>query len=139
MSKIKRSVSVLMAVLMIGSMAAPATAHEAARKPQGYVPIVALWQNLQQVQATISASGRTVSPRVTATATNSSQRITGTMFLERQSGTRWVSVASWSVSGTGRLVETRHVTGTAGGTYRTRVVVTAGSDRVERISSSVRV
>jgi len=150
MSKFKYAVSIFVAVIMIGSgVAAPMTAQ--ARTAERVPPspqmehdllpqiITPFWQNVTTAQVSISASGRTLRPGLAVTAATSNQRISGTLFLERQSGNSWVRVTSWAVSGTGTLRDTRTFTGTAGGTYRARIVVTVGSDRIERISSSVRV
>jgi len=140
MSKLKRVVSVLMVtVLMVGSMATPAAAQAQSSELLGYISIAPLWQNTTSAQVMISASGRTLNPGVAVTATNSNQRITGTLFLERQSGNSWVRVASWSVSGTGTVRDGRTFTSPNGGTYRARLSVTVGTDRIEQTSWSVRV
>ena len=158
MSKFKFAASILMAIVMVATLSAPLSAHAATSTPEeliwlpvevvgspliplnppaGIIEIAPFWQNVSSAQVSISASGRTLRPGLAIVATNSNQRITGTLFLERRSGSTWVNVTSWSVSGTGRLMENKSYTGTTGVTYRARIVVTVGSDRIERTSSSV--
>ena len=138
MSKFKKMVSILIVVSLIACVTAPMKAQSSEIEPQSPVIITPFWQYISSAQAGISASGTTVTPSVSVTAASSTQRLSGTLFLERQSGSTWVRVTSWSVSGTGTLRESRSFNGTAGVTYRARFVVTAGTESVERTSSSLR-
>jgi len=138
MSKIRIITSIFAAVLVIGITAAPMPTDAATYLLPTFVNIAPHWVNTSTAQASISASGRTVSPSVAVTATNNNHSIIGTLFLEKQSGDLWISVTSWPVSGTGRLREIRSFTGTTGSTYRARFVVHVAGERIERTSSSVR-
>lgn len=138
MSKIGIISGILAAVLVVGSTAAPLPTDAATYVLPTSVSITPQWVNTSTAQAGISALGRTLSPSVAVTATNSNYSIIGTLFLEMQSGDLWISVTSWSVTGTGRLREIRNYTGAVGSTYRARFVVHVAGERVERASSSIR-
>ena len=76
-------------------------------------------------------------PEDQVAAHSSSTRISGTMFLERYTNGSWRSVQSWAVSGTGVATANRTATASVGGTYRTRILVTVGSERIERVSGTM--
>ena len=141
MSKLIRRVGIFaMVLLLASSVGVPMTVQaQAIALEHPPIMIAPLWENVSSAQVAISASGTTLRPGLAVVARNNSQIISGTLFLERQSGNSWVRVTSWAVSGTGRLTENRTWTGTTGGTYRARIVVTAGVDRIERISTTVRI
>jgi len=137
----------MVTVLAISMLVAPASA-------QNPVPIFAggnieyerispnlispFWSETSMAVARISASNRTITSTAQVVAHHSTTRISGTMFLEENRNGTWRSVASWSISGTGVLTANRTFTGTSGVTYRTRIVVTVGSERIERVSGAVR-
>jgi hypothetical protein len=50
---------------------------------------------------------------------------------------RWVSVSSWSFSGTGSIVQYKNYTGLPGNTYRTRVSANVNGERVSNTSRSI--
>jgi len=100
--------------------------------------VVPAWSETSTAMARISTSGTTVFPSMHVRAINSATRISGTMILEESRNGSWVSVATWTVSATGVLNVERTFFGTSGTTYRTRFVVTVGSERIERTSASVR-
>jgi hypothetical protein len=92
--------------------------------------------NITSVDVTLTTSGTTLNPGVLVAATNSNININGTLYLEKLSGSKWVSVTSWSVSGTGVLNTSKNFTGTSGTTYRSRFAGTAGTDKVDQASAS---
>ena len=100
--------------------------------------VVPAWSETSTAMARISTCGTTVFPSMHVRAINSATRISGTMILEESRNGSWVSAASWAVSATGVLNIERTFSGTSGTTYRTRFVVTVGSERIERTSASVR-
>ena len=55
--------------------------------------------------------------------------------LEKKSGSSWSPVTSWPIDTTGTVSLTKTYTGTAGVTYRTRVVVTTGADKIDVASN----
>ena len=59
----------------------------------------------------------------------------GTLYLEKKVGNGWTPVTSWSIDGTGSVSITKTYTGTMGITYRTRVVVTTGVDKIDATST----
>lgn len=97
--------------------------------------ITPYWQNIATVHALISSTGTTLEPGAQVIATSSSAKITGTLYLEKKSGSSWTRVTSWSVSGTGILAVSKSYSGTAGNTYRSRIVATVNGERVELSSS----
>ena len=100
--------------------------------------ITPFWQETRSAVAMINLSGRTITSSMSVAAHSSATRISGTMFLERNVNGSWTSVQSWAVSGTGVLNASRTATATVGGSYRTRFVVTVGSERIERTSNTIR-
>lgn len=97
------------------------------------------WTNIADISPRISGSGRTVYPEVYARAKSSTAKITGTMYLEEDTASGWEIVRSWSLSGTGSLTASESYTGDFGTTYRTRVVITIGSESAEAESEGYRV
>ena len=57
------------------------------------------------------------------------------LYLEKKVGNGWTPVTSWSIDGTGSVSITKTYTGTMGITYRTRVVVTTGVDKIDATST----
>jgi len=100
--------------------------------------VVPAWSETSTAIARISTSGTTVFPSMHVRAISSATRISGTMFLEESRNGSWASVASWAVSGIGVINAERTFSGMSGTMYRTRFVVTVGSERIERTSASVR-
>lgn len=86
--------------------------------------------------ANISKSGSNVIPEIIVKALKTTTKISGTLYLEKLESGSWKPVTSWSVSGTGTLSTYKTYPGTSGVTYRSRIVVTVGSEKIERSSSS---
>ena len=87
------------------------------------------------VVPSISISGKTVSASLYISPKKPTIATTGTLYLEKKSGSSWTSVASWAINTTGTVNMTKTYRGTSGVTYRTRVVVTVGVDSIDVVSS----
>ena len=101
-----------------------------------YKVINPLWDNISGISPSISAEGTTLYPEVYIKAKNSSSSISGTMYLEKYSSGRWISVTSWSLKGTGNVFLSKNYRGASGVKYRTRVVVTVDGEKAEAISGT---
>jgi len=99
--------------------------------------ILPAWTSTTDITAYLTSSANNLSPEINVTAKNPSYRISGTMYLERYSSGRWVSVSSWSFSGTGSIVQYKNYTGLPGNTYRTRVSANVNGERVSNTSRSI--
>ena len=99
--------------------------------------VTPFWANVSDITAKISKSGKTLYSKANINAKSSSAKITGTIYLEKYSGSSWTNVTSWSISGTGNLSVEKNYTGTTGTQYRTRVVATVDGEQVSATSSSI--
>ncbi len=95
------------------------------------------WSEALNVNATLSVSGNTLKSEAQITAITSSNKITGTMYLQKYSNGRWVNVTSWKISGTGEVDLKRSYKGTSGVTYRTKVVVKVGTENIIEYSNEM--
>ena len=76
---------------------------------------------------------RTASIR--ASTKKSTTKTSGALCFEKKSGNGWTPVASWDIDETGSVSITKTYNGTTGVTYRTRVVVTIGTDKIDVASN----
>lgn len=93
------------------------------------------WESTNVVVPSISISGKQISVSVYISPKKSTTATTGTLYLEKKSGNGWAPVASWPIDETGSVSITKTYNGTAGVTYRTRVVVTTGADKIDATST----
>lgn len=134
MFKKKTGALILAAVMAVCAMSTTALA---AQPPNvGQQEITPYWLNADTARATITASGSTVKPGAIFQAKDSTVDIDGTLYLEVKSGGSWEEVDSWSIGGTGSLSVIKSYTGAASGTYRSRAVVTVGTEEIEVVSAS---
>lgn len=132
----KKSLMVALSLLIaLVLMTTPVLAAQP-QKNFGEEIITPFWTNTASAQANLSTSNLTLKPSVYILAYNTSTSITGTLYLEKKSGTSWVTVTSWSISGTGSLTASKSYTGVAGTTYRARAAVSVGGESVECTSGS---
>lgn len=136
--KLKRtSMLVCSLVMVMTMMVTPALAAQ----PKGVISsgsgmiITPFWTNTASAQANISSSNQILKPSTYISAKSSSTKISGTLYLEKKSGSSWQSVTSWSISGTGSITASKSYTGKAGTIYRARVVVSVGGENVECTSA----
>jgi len=121
----------------VGLMAVPAYAVEkpfptsAVASSQWITPF---WVDVNEVIADISSSGKTLYPEVYIKAKSTSAKITGTLYLEKYSSGKWKKVTSWSISGTGSLLQSESYSGSSGTSYRTRVEAEVGGESVDSTS-----
>ncbi|CAK7061849.1 hypothetical protein CIW83_20590 [Tissierella sp. P1] len=102
-----------------------------------YHIITPFWNSISDISPDISAEGTTVYSEVYVKAKSSSGSISGTMYLEKYTSSRWTTVTSWSLKGTGSAFASKSYRGTLGTEYRTRVVVTVDGERAEAISGTL--
>ena len=93
------------------------------------------WNSTSMVSPTISISDKKISASVIIAPKKQSTASKGTLYLEKKSGRSWKPVASWPINATGTVSLTKPYTGKSGATYRTRVVVTTGADKIDRTSA----
>ena len=133
----KASIFALFLVLVMSIMCTPALAAQPSDTglSGGDIIITPYWTKTNAAQATISVSDRVLKPSAYVSAKSTSTEITGTLYLEKKSGSSWSVVTSWDVSGTGILLASKSYTGTSGTVYRSRLVVSVGGEYVECASS----
>jgi len=144
----KKLVVCLMVLVVISSMALPASAAEhrvvesnnITINGANYVGIVPFWANTASASAGIAINQKTINASAVIIAQSTSASIKGTLYLEKYSGGKWVTVTSWSYTGTGSAMVGKTYTGTSGVTYRTRTTATitanGRSETVECVSAS---
>lgn len=98
--------------------------------------ITPYWNNINEVSPSISSSEHTLYSEVYVKAKSKSAKISGTMYLENYGSRQWIKVASWKISGVGSMLASKSYTGKTGEEYRTRVVVTVVSEKVDAVSKS---
>lgn len=136
----KASLLVSSLVIAISLMSTPALAAQ----PQATVLcdsrtiITPFWTNTASAQANISSSNQTLKPSTYISAKSSTTKISGTLYLEKKSGSSWQNVTSWSISGTGSIAASKSYTGTSGTIYRARAVVSVGGESVECTSAEIK-
>lgn len=59
----------------------------------------------------------------------------GNLFLEKKEDNGWKIVSTWAINTTGTVNMVKNYRGTTGITYRARVVVTTGSDKIDAVST----
>lgn len=139
MAKKEIVILALTAALLMTTHAIPASAAENA--PDGVSQttstqvITPRWESTNTVVPLISISGKKISVSVVIEPKKSTISSVGTLYLEKKAGSSWSPVTSWPIDETGSVSITKTYTGTAGVTYRTRVVVTTGSDKIDATST----
>lgn len=99
--------------------------------------IVRRWANTTMVIPSISNSGSSISVSVLITPKSKTEKSKGTLYLQKYSGRSWETVKSWSIKDSGTVEITKSYTGKSKVKYRTKVVVTTGSDEITATSSEV--
>ena len=99
------------------------------------VPASAASNAPESMSQTGSIYGKQISVSVYISPKKSTTSSVGTLYLEKKVGNGWTPVTSWSIDGTGSVSITKTYTGTMGITYRTRVVVTTGVDKIDATST----
>lgn len=128
----------LTATLLLSIHVMPVSAAENAPDtfPTTSAQSIALrWESTKTVFPSITVSGKQISVSVYISPINSKTTTTGTLYLEKKSRNGWTSVTSWPIDVTGKVDITKTYRGTAGVTYRTRVVVTTGVDEIDVASN----
>ena len=126
-------------VIWVTAHAVPASAASNAPESMSQTgsiqTITPRWESTNVVVPSISISGKQISVSVYISPKKSTTSSVGTLYLEKKVGNGWTPVTSWSIDGTGSVSITKTYTGTMGITYRTRVVVTTGVDKIDATST----
>ena len=129
----------LTTALLMTAHAVPASAASNAPESMSQTgsiqTITPRWESNNVVVPSISISGKQISVSVYISPKKSTTSSVGTLYLEKKVGNGWTPVTSWSIDGTGSVSITKTYTGTMGITYRTRVVVTTGVDKIDATST----
>ena len=129
----------LTTALLMTAHAVPASAASNAPESMSQTgsiqTITPRWESTNVVVPSISISGKQISVSVYISPKKSTTSSVGTLYLEKKVGNGWTPVTSWSIDGTGSVSITKTYTGTMGITYRTRVVVTTGVDKIDATST----
>lgn len=92
------------------------------------------WESTKRVLPSIAIAGKQISASVYISPLKSTTTTTGILYLEKKSGNGWITVTSWAFDATGTVSITKTYNGTAGITYRVRVVATTGADKIDATS-----
>lgn len=127
------------ALLMTLLMPYPHRRHQmrlrVCRKQVRYKPLLPDGKAPMLLSRLSQSSGKQISVSVYISPKKSTTSSVGTLYLEKKVGNGWTPVTSWSIDGTGSVSITKTYTGTMGITYRTRVVVTTGVDKIDATST----
>lgn len=127
--------AVLLATANPGQVAAAEITTDALLQTTSEQAATSRWASTSMVAPSISISGKKISVSVVIAPKSQTTSSKGTLYLEKKSGSSWVTVASWKVNGTGTISMTKTYQGTSGVTYRTRVAVTTGEDKIDARST----
>ncbi|GEM_PF-416047 len=138
----KKAVFVMAGILSAGMYAIPAAAETVtfsqASRLESYV-VTPYWDSTILVKPSISKAGRTLSVSILITPKNSSIKSSGTLYLEQYSGGQWKTASSWTINKTGTVDITKTYKGTSKERYRTKVIVTTGTDNITATSNEITV
>ena len=94
------------------------------------------WKEASTVQVYLTSSGNTLSSLLSVSAYSDSTKISGTMYLQKLTGSKWTNVTSWKINGTGDVAVEKSYKGTSGVTYRVKTVVKVGTETITEYSDS---
>jgi hypothetical protein len=133
----KVCVTVMATVLLIGGATTNLTyAAELQESGVDYQIVTPFWDEISSISPYISADGTTLYPEVYIKAKSSSDPISGTMYLEKYSSGKWISVTSWSISETGDAFLSKSYKGSSGYKYRTKVIVNVDGENAVATSGT---
>lgn len=113
-------------------------------KPNGGTPVIMsktsliqpYWKEASTVQVYLTSSGNTLSSLLSVSAYSDSTKISGIMYLQKLTGSKWTNVTSWKINGTGDVAVEKSYKGTSGVTYRVKTVVKVGTETITEYSDS---
>lgn len=134
-------VAILFAMMAISVQALPVYATSFApsksRQMLEHCTISPHWISTTLVVPSISNSGRSISASILISPKESSVESSGTLYLEEYSGGYWKTAKTWSINKSGTINITKSYTGKSNMTYRVKVVVTTGSDKITAYSTEI--
>lgn len=93
------------------------------------------WKSTNLVVPSISISGKQISVEAYISPKKMTITTKGNLFLEKKEDNGWKIVSTWAINTTGTVNMVKNYRGTTGITYRARVVVTTGSDKIDAVST----
>ena len=93
------------------------------------------WKSTNLVVPSISISGKRISVEAYISPKKMTITTKGNLFLEKKEDNGWKIVSTWAINTTGTVNMVKNYRGTTGITYRARVVVTTGSDKIDAVST----
>ena len=95
------------------------------------------WNDTNIVQPSISNSGKSITVSLFIAPKKNTEKSSGTLYLEQYSGGKWSSATSWSINKTGNVDVSKTYTGKSGVKYRTKAVITVGTDKITVSSEEI--
>ena len=93
------------------------------------------WKSTNLVVPSISISGKQISVEAYISPKKMTITTKGNLFLEKKEDNGWKIVSTWAINTTGTVNMVKNYRGTTAITYRARVVVTTGSDKIDAVST----
>lgn len=93
------------------------------------------WKSTNLVVPSISISGKQISVEAYISPKKMTITTKGNLLLEKKEDNGWKIVSTWAINTTGTVNMVKNYRGTTGITYRARVVVTTGSDKIDAVST----
>lgn len=97
--------------------------------------VEARWKSTNLVVPSISISGKQISVEAYISPKKMTITTKGNLLLEKKEDNGWKIVSTWAINTTGTVNMVKNYRGTTGITYRVRVVVTTGSDKIDAVST----
>ena len=97
------------------------------------------WVSIYHVLLNIDHSGTNISVSLSILPINSGTATVGTLRIEEYANGKWSRVKYWHIDTVGTVNMSKSYIGQTGHTYRARVVVTSGSDNIDKKTSGMTV
>ncbi len=131
----KKQISILIIAILLFSIIVPAYAEEL--EPPIDNPVIEEFQGMRSVTASLEISGSTATCHSKLTG-KSSYSYCLTMSLQKQNGSSWSTVVSWSETGAGinGINLTKVKSGLSSGIYRCKVSVSVYDSNNQQVEST---
>ncbi len=91
------------------------------------------------VSVSIKHSGTKITSTTLVSPYSKYTSVEGVMYVEKFSNGMWNTMKSWRIDKVGTVAMSGTYVGSAGSTYRTKIVINVGSDYIVKTSSSIRI
>lgn len=85
--------------------------------------IVPYWAYTNALIADLTINNGVAKPIAVVKASSTSAKITGELYLQKKTGSKWLRIKTWSISGIGSINVQKSYAVASGEIYRSRVVV----------------